>query len=113
MYLASNTIPDISYDVHQAVRCSHGTKNSHALAVKIIIIYMKVTADKGIIFKPNKINKIDCHVGSDFSGLFGVEDGLKLICAKSITGYVIKFCNVPLLWVSKIQTQIALSTMEA
>jgi hypothetical protein len=26
---------------------------------------------------------------------------------------VIKFCDVPILWVSKMQTQIALSTMEA
>jgi hypothetical protein len=32
---------------------------------------------------------------------------------KSRTGYVIKFCNVPILWVSKMQTQISLSTMEA
>jgi hypothetical protein len=32
---------------------------------------------------------------------------------KSITGYVIKFCDVPILWVSKMQTQIGASTMEA
>jgi hypothetical protein len=71
------------------------------------------TKDKGIIFKPNKSNKIDCHVDSDFSGLFAVEDGLKPICARSQTGYVIKYCDVPILWVSKIQTQNALSTIEA
>jgi hypothetical protein len=45
--------------------------------------------------------------------LFAVEDGLKHIGAKSRTGYVIKYCDVPILWVSKIQTQIALSNMEA
>jgi hypothetical protein len=48
-----------------------------------------------------------------FAGLFGVEDELKPSCAKSRTGYVIEFCDVPILWVSKMQTQIALSTMEA
>jgi hypothetical protein len=37
MYLASNTKPDISYAVHQAARHSHGTRNSHALAVKRIL----------------------------------------------------------------------------
>jgi hypothetical protein len=37
MYLASNTIPDIAYAVHQAARCSHGTRNSHAIAVKRIL----------------------------------------------------------------------------
>jgi hypothetical protein len=87
---------------------SHEKKNSHAIAVKIIIRYLKGTADKGIIFKPNKSNKIYCRVDSDFVGLFGFEDGLKPICAKLRTGYVIKFCDVPILWVSKMQTQIAL-----
>jgi hypothetical protein len=33
--------------------------------------------------------------------------------AKSRTGYVIKFFDVPICWVSKIQTQISLSTIEA
>jgi hypothetical protein len=76
---ASNTRPDISYAVHQAATYFHGTRNSHAIAVKRILRYLKGTKDKGIIFKPNKSNKIDCHVDSDFSGLFAVEDGLKPI----------------------------------
>jgi hypothetical protein len=33
--------------------------------------------------------------------------------AKSRSGYVIKFCDVPIIWVSRMQTRIALSTMEA
>jgi hypothetical protein len=37
MYLASNTRPDILYAVHQAARHSHGTRNSHALAIKRIL----------------------------------------------------------------------------
>jgi hypothetical protein len=74
---------------------------------------LKGTADKGIISKPNKSNKIDCHVDSDFAGLFGVKYGLKRICPNPRTGFVIKFCDVPILWLSKMQTQIALSTMEA
>jgi hypothetical protein len=37
MYLTSDTRPDISYAVHQAARHSHGTVNSHARAVKIIL----------------------------------------------------------------------------
>jgi hypothetical protein len=52
-------------------------------------------------------------VDSDFSGLFAVEDGLKPIYDKSRTGYFIKYFDVPILWVSKMQTPIALSTMEA
>jgi hypothetical protein len=37
MYLASNNLPDIDYSVHQSARCSHGPKNSHAMAVKRIL----------------------------------------------------------------------------
>jgi hypothetical protein len=111
--LASNTRPDIAYNVHQAAIYSHGAKNSHPLAVKIIIRYPKGTADKGTIFKPNKSNTIDFHIDSYLAGLFGDEDGLKPICAKSRTGYVIIFFDVPIMWVSKMQTQIALSTMVA
>jgi hypothetical protein len=107
MYLSSHTRPDIACDVHQTARYSHGTRNYHALAVKIILRYLKGTKDKGIILKPNKSNKIECHVDSDFAGLFAVEDGLNPTCVKSRTGYVIKFYDVPVLWVSKIQTQIS------
>jgi hypothetical protein len=92
--LESNTRPDIDNAVHEAARYSHGTKNSHALAVKRNLKYLKGTADKGIISKPNKSSKIDCHVDSDVAQFFGVEDELKPICAKSRTGYVIKFCDV-------------------
>jgi hypothetical protein len=73
---------------------------------------LKGTKDKGIIFKPIKSNTIDCHVESDFAGLFAVEDGLKPIFAKSRTGYVINYCDVLFFWVSKMQNQIAFSTME-
>jgi hypothetical protein len=97
MYMASHTGLDISYAVHQAARHSRGTRNSHALVVKMILRYLKGTKDKVIIFKLNKSNTIDCHVDSDFAGFFVVEDGLKHICANSRTGYVIKYCDVPIL----------------
>jgi hypothetical protein len=87
--------------------------NSHLLSAKRILRFLKVTSDKLIIFKPAKSYKIGCHADSYFDGLFGVEDGLEPMCTKSRTGYVIKFCDVPILWVSKMQTQIVFSTMEA
>ena len=50
---------------------------------------------------------------ADFGGLFSVEDKQDPISVKSRTGYVILYCGAPLLWVSKMQTQIALSTIKA
>jgi hypothetical protein len=51
-------------------------------------------------------------VDADFVGLFIVEGGQQPIAVKSRTGYVIMYSGVLVLWVSKMQTQVALSTME-
>jgi hypothetical protein len=113
MYLAANTRPDIAYAVHQAARHTPAPKASHSVAIKRILRYLKGTRTKGIDFKPDDSDRVDCYVDADFAGLFNVEDGQHPIAAKSRTGYVIMYSGVPVPWVSKMQTQIALSTMEA
>jgi hypothetical protein len=62
---------------------------------------------------PGGTEKIDCYVDSDFARLFSVEDKQQPMSDKSRTCYVIMYYGVPIIWLSKIQTQIALSTMEA
>ena len=52
MYLAANTRPDIAFAVHQAARFSHAPRQSHAIAVKRILRYLKETRDKGLIMTP-------------------------------------------------------------
>jgi hypothetical protein len=52
-------------------------------------------------------------VDADFGGLFSVEDKQEPVSVKSRTGYVITYRGAPLMWASKMQTQVALSTMEA
>ena len=105
--------PDIAYAVHLAARFSHAPRNSHATAVRRILRYLQKTKDKGLILKPDLNHRVDCYVDADFAGLFAVEDSTTPISVKSRTGYVILYKNSPILWVSKMQTQIALSTMEA
>jgi hypothetical protein len=80
----------------------------HALAVKRVFCYLKGKKDKVILLKPNESNNIDCHVDSGLAGLFVVEDEPKPIGAKSRAGSVMKYCDVLVLRVSQIQTQIAL-----
>ena len=114
MYLAGNTRPDIAYAVHQAARFTHGAQNSHASAgIKRILRYLQKTKTEGLTLRPQADLRIDCYVDADFGGLFLVEDKQDPISVKSRTGYVILYRGAPLLWVSKMQTQIALSTMEA
>ena len=45
--------------------------------------------------------------------MYGHEKPTDHACAKSRSGFVIVFAGVPALWQSKLQTQTALSTMEA
>jgi len=57
--------------------------------------------------------KIDAYPDADFAGMYGHEKPTDPSCAKSRTGFVITFADVPILWQSKLQTETALSTMEA
>jgi hypothetical protein len=43
----------------------------------------------------------------------GHEDHTDLACTKSCTGFIITFAECPVFWQSKLQTETALSTMEA
>ncbi len=56
---------------------------------------------------------IDAYPDADFAGMYGYEKPTDPACAKSRTGFIIVFAGVPVLWQSKLQTETALSTMEA
>ena len=113
MYLANNSRPDIAHAVHACARYTHSPRKSHATAVKHILRYLKGTINKGMIIKPNNQQNLDCYVDSDFAGLYGVYPDQDPNSTKSRTGYVILYQGCPILWVSKMQTQCALSTMES
>ena len=65
------------------------------------------------MFNPSKKLFVDCYADTDFAGLWGHEDPQDPICDRSRTGSVVNFSNCPLLWVSKLQTEIALSTLHS
>ena len=50
---------------------------------------------------------------ADFDGLWRHEDDQDPVCVKSRTGYVITLGGCPVVWTSKLQELIALSTLEA
>ena len=113
LYLANNTRPDIAFAVHQCARFTHSPRQSHGTAVKRIVRYLHGTKDKGLIFTPTDELVVDCYVDADFAGLWKSEDDQDPVCVKSRTGYVLEFAGCPLTWTSKLQTEIALSTMES
>jgi hypothetical protein len=77
--------------------------------------YLKGTADKGMIMKPGSPDKIqmDVYVDSDFMGLYGKEQRHDSTNVKSRAGHIILINGCPIIWSSKLQDCIALSTMMA
>ena len=112
LYFSSNSRPDIEFVVHQCARFTHFPKKSHGEAVKRICQYLAGTANQGVEFNPTKAMELDCYVDADFAGLWNHEDDQDSVCVKSRTGYVITLGGCLVLWVSKLQTEIALLTLE-
>jgi len=113
-YLGNNTRPDCAYAINACARYCIDPKEPHAAAVKRIARYLKGTLDEGMIIKPDFMNlTLDCHVDADFAGNWNPKDPEDPSSVKSRTGFLLTFAGVPILWKSKIQDCIALSTMES
>ena len=114
MLYLTHTRPEIQFAVHQVACFCHTPRDSHATAIYHICKYLKGTPDKGLEFVPDSQSlRLDCYVDADFAGLFNVENALDPICSKSRTGYTIFLGKGPVVWVSKLQHETALSTTEA
>jgi hypothetical protein len=112
-YLEKSTRPDISYAVHQCARFMENPKEEHSKAVKAIVRYLIATKDRGLICTPNE-SSIECYCDADFAGNYHISEAENEIdTARSRTGFVIKYAGCPLMWASRLQTEIALSTTES
>ena len=65
------------------------------------------------MFNPSKKLVVDFYTDADFAGLWGHENPQYPICTRSRTGFVINFSNCIILWMTKLQTEIALSTLHS
>ena len=113
LYLAGNTRPDIAFAVHQCAPFSHCPMKGHEDSVKHIVRYLIGTKEKGLIFAPHEDIVLEAYADADFAGLWNVEDPQDPTCVKSRTGYVIQLGGSLVVWKSKLQTLVAVSTMEA
>jgi len=115
-YLQANSRLDISFAVAQCARFAHSPKRIHEQALERIGQYLKGTMDEGMILKPDQFTsgfRTDIYVDADFAGGWGFEDPNDPACVRSRTGYIIEVMGCPIAWKSKLQTDIATSTMEA
>jgi len=113
IYLEKPTRPDIAYAVHQCACFSSQPKQSHGEAVKYICRYLKATRDKSLIIRPQG-KKFECYVDATHAGDWKQESSMDdPSTARSRTGFVFSFAQCPVIWGSKLQTEIALSSREA
>ena len=68
--------------------------------------------DKGLIWKVNKEKGFECFINADFAGVWDPKDWLKPVNVLSRLGFVITYSGIPIFLMSKLQTEIALSTCE-
>jgi len=113
-YLSMSSRPDIAFAVNQCARFSTCPMRIHEIAIRRICRYLQATSDQGYVLHPTPTHRnLDCYVDADFAGLWTEASSSDSTSVKSRTGYVILFANCPVLWVSKLQTEVALSTTEA
>jgi len=98
----------------QCARFSTNPKASHAAAVRNIVRYLIGTSSCGLVLAPSSHSFV-VWADADFCGCLW-DKGTSVnnvMTSKSRAGYVITYANCPILWASKLQTEVALSTMEA
>lgn len=66
-----------------------------------------------MIYTVDKSKGLEVYVDADFAGGWNAADADNVDNVLSRTGFVICYENCPIVWCSKLQTEIALSTAEA
>ena len=105
MYLAQVTRPDICFPVSFVSRYLDNPTAVHFTMVKRILRYLKGTADMGLLYGDGGSQKLDCYSDSDF--------GNDVLSRRSMSGVLLKLGNNPVIWSSRRQNVVALSTTEA
>jgi len=117
-YLVNSTHPELAYSVHQCVQICNDPKASHERAVERVIRYLKSTQlgpteCQGIIYLPDRNKSLELYVDASFTGDWNVDGSDEPSLVFSCTGYVIKYANCLVICLSKIQSEITLSTTES
>jgi hypothetical protein len=112
-FIAANTRPEIAFAVHQCARYCNNPKLLHEKALKHIGRYLLLTKDKGMILQPEANHQLNAYVDADFAGRWHKEYAHLRDSVLSRTGFILQYCGCPIVWSSKLQTEIALSTTEA
>ena len=108
LYLLKHSRPEMSNSIRELSKAMDGANKAHQKALYRAIKYLEQTKDRQLILEPKEGSKnweIRGYCDSDFAGDSDSR--------KSVSGFVIFFCGVPISWKSKGQKSVALSSTEA
>jgi hypothetical protein len=72
------------------------------------------TKDKGLVLRPDKSKGFEVYVDASFVGDWDPETAeWDSDTAKSRMGYIFMYAGCPILWTSRVQSEVALSTTES
>lgn len=105
-YLSNHTRPDITHAVNHLARFLQNPSSGHVTAAKRIWRYIKGTIDHGPTYQKQQDHlQIEAYSDSDFTG--------DPDTSKSTSGALIRMTNGPILWRSRLQREVVLSSTEA
>ncbi|KAK7605374.1 hypothetical protein V9T40_007232 [Parthenolecanium corni] len=107
LYVSMATRPDICYSVNYFSKFQSSYTDEHYKYLLRILCYLKVSKQLKLTYRNNKLSGIEtlqCFVDADWG-----ND----IDRKSVSGYLIRFLGNPVVWATKKQHCISLSSTEA
>lgn len=102
-----HTRPDLSYCVGVLSRYMQSLRESHGVALKQCLRYLKGSTTYGLTFERSTLNARELVGYSDSSYNVDPDDG------RSTTGHIFYLGNSPVTWCSQKQDTVALSSCEA
>jgi hypothetical protein len=112
-YVGLTSRPDIVFAVHQLAKYLADPREPHGEALLYLICYLKKTHDIGIRFSPRSNRGFDCYCDADFAGNWNRSLApFDPSTAKSRSGWIVFYTGCPVIWASKLQSQVAMSTTE-
>uniref|UniRef100_A0A2N9F0E1 Reverse transcriptase Ty1/copia-type domain-containing protein n=1 Tax=Fagus sylvatica TaxID=28930 RepID=A0A2N9F0E1_FAGSY len=103
-FLGLQLQPDLSFAVNQVRQFMHSPTDTHMVAAKRILRYLKGTLNHGLLFRPSSLT-LQAYADADWAG--NSDD------RRSTSGYVVFLGSTPITWVSKKQSTVSRSSTEA
>ncbi|KAM9916699.1 hypothetical protein OXX59_009809, partial [Metschnikowia pulcherrima] len=106
LYAANCVRFDINYVVSRLSRYLSDPREKHMRAAKRVIRYLSKTRTYGIVCQSNSQKELTCFCDANFASESDAD-------CRSTTGSFITYADIPVSWKSKLQTMVAVSTLNS